>query len=62
MKHETTGGHEFNLAGKQFLQRLRRQPQLWARFQSILELTRNADGPLKTAAEMEERLIQELRQ
>ena len=61
MKHETTGGHEFNLAEKQFIQRLRRHPQLWARFQSILELTRNADGPLKTADEMEERLIEELR-
>jgi hypothetical protein len=62
MKHETTGGHEFNLAEKQFIQRLRRQPQLWARFHSILELTRNADGPLKTADQMEELLIQELRQ
>jgi hypothetical protein len=27
-----------------------------------LELTRNADGPLKTADEVEEQLIQELRQ
>ena len=62
MKHATTGGHEINLAEKQFIQRLRRHPQLWARFQSILELTRNADGPLKTADQMEERLIQELRQ
>jgi hypothetical protein len=61
MKNETTGGHEFNLAEKRFIEGLRRHPQLWARFQSILELTRNADGPLKTADEMEELLIQELR-
>jgi len=61
MKNETTGGPEFNPAEKQFIQRLRRQPQLWARFQSILELTRNAAGPLKTADQIEELLIQELR-
>jgi hypothetical protein len=47
---------------KQFIQRLRQHPKLWARFQSILELTRNADGPLKTADEVEELLIQELRE
>jgi hypothetical protein len=61
MKNETIGGHAFNPAEVQFIQRLRRHPQLWARFQSILELTRNADGPLKTADQMEELLIQELR-
>ena len=61
MKHETTGDHEFNPAEKRFIEGLRRHPQLRARFQSILELTRNADRPLKTADEMEERLIQELR-
>lgn len=62
MKHESTGGQEFNPAEKQFIQRLRQHPELWGRFQSILELTGNADGPLRTADEMEELLIQELRQ
>jgi hypothetical protein len=33
-----------------------------ARLQSILELTRAADGPLQTADAVEELLIQELRQ
>ncbi len=61
MKNKTTGDHEFNPAEKRFIEGLRRHPHLWARFQSILELTRNADGPLKTADEMEELLIQELR-
>jgi hypothetical protein len=42
--------------------RLRQHPELMARFQSILELTRDTDGPLKTADEVEERLILELRQ
>jgi hypothetical protein len=62
MKNETKGRHELNPAEAQFIERLRRHPQLWARFQSILELTRHADGPLKTADEVEELLIQELRQ
>ena len=62
MKHETTGGQEFHPAERQFVQRLRQHPKLWERFQSILELTRNADDPLRTADQMEERLIQELRQ
>ena len=35
---------------------------MMARFQSILELTDNPHGPLKTADEVEELLIQEVRQ
>lgn len=42
--------------------RLRKHPELMARFQIILELTRNGEGPLKTADEVEGLLIQELRQ
>jgi AmiR/NasT family two-component response regulator len=34
---------------------------MMARFQSILDITGNADGPLKTADEVEELLIQEMR-
>ena len=62
MKNETEGSHEINPADAQFLERLRQHPELRARFQSILELSDNADGPLRTADEMEERLIQDLRQ
>ena len=62
MKNETAGGPGLNPAEEQFMKRLRQHPELLARFQSILELTRNADGPLKSADEVEERLIQELRQ
>jgi hypothetical protein len=62
MKHETAGDHRFTVAEAQFLERLRRHPELQARFEGILELTRNAEGPLKTADEVEEQLIQELRQ
>ena len=62
MKHETSGGRALPAAEAQFLERLRQHPQLWERFQSILELTRNAEGPVLTADAVEERLIQELRQ
>jgi hypothetical protein len=62
MKNEITGSQEYSPAEKQFIQRLRQRPELRERFQSILELTDNSDGPLKTADEMEELLIQELRQ
>lgn len=45
----------------QVIQQLRAQPEMMERLQSILELTRNAEGPLKTADEVEELLLQELR-
>ena len=44
------------------IEQLRQHPEMMARFQSILDLTRNAEGLLKTADEVEELLIQELRQ
>jgi hypothetical protein len=45
----------------QLIEQLRQNPEIMARFQSILDITRNADGPLKTADEVEELLIQEIR-
>lgn len=62
MKNKIAGSQEYSPAEKQFMQRLRQHPELRERFQSIMELTHTAEGPLKTADEMEERLIQELRQ
>lgn len=44
------------------IQQLRQQPQMLARLQGILDLAHAADGPLKTADEVEALLIQELRQ
>ena len=44
------------------IQQLRQQPEMSARVQSILDLAHAAEGPLKTADEIEELLIQELRQ
>ena len=46
----------------QLIRQLRQQPEMLARLQSILDLAHAADGPLKTADEIEALLIQELRQ
>ena len=43
------------------IEQLRQHPEMMARFQSILDLANNSDGPLKTADEVEELLIQEVR-
>jgi hypothetical protein len=45
----------------EIIEQLRQHPEMMARFQSILDITRDADGPLKTADEVEELLIQEMR-
>jgi len=46
---------------QQLIERLRRHPELMERFQSILEISVNADGPIKTADEVEALLIEEMR-
>ncbi len=43
------------------IEQLRQHPDMMARGQSILEITRNAVGRLKTADEAEELLIEEMR-
>lgn len=61
MKQKNAGHPEFSQTEAQLIAQLRQQPELMERVQSILDLTRNANGPLKTAEEVEERLIHELR-
>ena len=41
--------------------RLRRQPKIMERVQRILEISQSSEGPLKTADEVEELLIEEMR-
>jgi len=43
------------------IEQLRQHPEIKERVQSILEIVGNEEGPLKTADEVEELLIQELR-
>jgi hypothetical protein len=45
----------------QLIAQLRAHPELMERLQNILEIIRNAEGPLKTADEVEELLVQEMR-
>ena len=46
---------------RQLIERLREHPDLLERFQSILEISANADGPVKSADEVEGLLIEEMR-
>jgi hypothetical protein len=61
MKKKNAGPIELSPAEVQLIEQLRQQPELKERLQSILDLTRNAHGPLMTADEVEGLLIQELR-
>src|ERR1039458_2761463 len=61
MKHTNAGGYKFSRTEIQLIEQLREQPEMMERLRSILELTGKAEGPLKTADEVEELLIQELR-
>jgi hypothetical protein len=45
----------------QLIERLREHPELMERFQSILELSANAEGLVKSADEVERLLIEEMR-
>lgn len=47
---------ELNLIG-----RLRKQPKVMARVERILEIANSSEGPLKTADEIEELLLEEMR-
>jgi hypothetical protein len=46
----------------QLIEQLRQHPEMMLRVQSILNLAPNAEGPLKTADQVEELLVQEMRQ
>ena len=61
MKNATDGGHKFSQREVRLIEQLRQQPEMMERLRSILELTGDMEGPLKTADEVEELLIQELR-
>lgn len=62
MKNEDDVSLKCAMTEKRFVERLRQHPELLARFESILELAYSTDGPLKTADQVEELLIEKLRQ
>jgi hypothetical protein len=43
------------------MERLRRHPEILDRVRSVLEIAENKEGPLKTADQVEELLIEEMR-
>ena len=49
------------LREKRFLERLRSRPELMERFEAILELTNCEGGELRTADQVEELLVEEVR-
>jgi len=60
--NQPMGSPKLTAQETQLIGRLRQHPEMLARVQSILDLAHAADGPLKSADEVEELLIQELRQ
>lgn len=61
MKKKKTDTQEFTQPEIQLMEQLREHPEMMVRVQSIMEIARNAEGPLKTADEVEELLIEEMR-
>ena len=55
------GTHPRTEREKLMLERLRRRPDLWARFEVILALTEVEGGELRTADQVEELLVEEVR-
>ena len=49
-------------AETKLVEQLRQHPEMMARVQEIMAIARNEDGPLKTADEVEELLIEQMRQ
>ncbi len=61
MKDQPPSQPNLTAADLQLIERLREHPELMERFQSILEISSNAEGPVRRADEIEALLIQEMR-
>ena len=61
MKHKKADPKTLSPQESKLIEQLRAHPELLERLESILAIASAADGPLKTADEVEELLIQELR-
>lgn len=62
MKKKIVSVVDLKPAEARMVEQLRQHPVMMERVQSILEITSNTTGPLKTADEVEELLVQEMRQ
>jgi len=54
-------GSDLSQSEIRLIEQLRQNPEMMVRVQSILEIASNPEGPLKTADEVEEQLVQEMR-
>lgn len=61
MKEKKRASKDLSEEEIQLIQRLRRHPRILERVQSILGIADNVEGPLKTADQIEELLIEETR-
>jgi hypothetical protein len=61
MEEKKGGPRELSPQEIHLLEQLRQQPQMMERFERILAIAQSTDGPLKTADEIEDLLIEEIR-
>jgi hypothetical protein len=61
MKSKNVSSIPANQSEAQLLDRLRQHPEMMERVQSILDIAYNTEGPLKSADQVEELLIREMR-
>jgi len=61
MKEQKEEGKGLSETERRLIEGLRQRPQMMERFQSILELANSQEGPLLSADEVEELLIEEVR-
>ena len=61
MNKKNAGQKQLSQSEVQLIEQLRRHPQMRERVQSILDIAYSEAGPLKTADQIEELLIQEMR-
>jgi hypothetical protein len=61
MKKKKAEGVECTQSESELIQQLRQHPEMMVRVQRLLEIAQNAEGPLKTADEVEELVVAEMR-
>jgi hypothetical protein len=61
MTKKKPGSGNFSLQETELIEQLREHPDLMERFQTILQISSNAEGPIKSADEVEGLLIEEMR-
>lgn len=61
MKNKKTKSLELTAQEMKLMEQLRAHPEMMERFQTILEISSSAEGPIKSADEIENLLVEEMR-